>query len=65
MIRQDFGFQDIRALCRETLAEACLLGQVLRETVLEELGLEQLEKLGRADSLEERSDTCRAQPTAL
>jgi hypothetical protein len=44
VIRQDFGFQDIRALCRETLVEACLLGQVLRETVLKELGLEQLEK---------------------
>ena len=45
MVNQDLDLQDVRTLNREVLVEAYLLGQVSRETVLEELGPEQLEEI--------------------
>jgi len=45
MVNQDLDLQDVRTLNRQVLVEAYLLGQVSRETVLEELGPEQLEEI--------------------
>ena len=45
MVNQDLDLQDVRTLNCEVLVEAYLLGQVSRETVLEELGPEQLEEI--------------------
>jgi len=45
MTKQDLDLQDVRTLNRQVLVEAYLLGQVSRETVLEELGPEQLEEI--------------------
>ena len=45
MVNQNLDLQDVRTLDRAVLVEAYLLGQVSRETVLEELGPEQLEEI--------------------
>lgn len=45
MVNQDLDLQDVRTLNPEVLIEAYSLGQVSRETVLEELGPEQLEEI--------------------
>jgi len=45
MVNQNLDLQGVRTLNCEVLVEAYLLGQVSRETVLEELGPEQLEEI--------------------